>query len=244
MPSYKRLRNGAPVRRRRATFRKRFTRKRFTRGKRGRTLPNYSFHRWVVGLNNVATDVSTGTYDGTTSLLTYTGTSETRLAMSCVFDDLPSKTEFTTLFDSYMITGVMIQIKMLNNPDAPNYINTNTSGNSSNFYPTIWYVADHDDATPITLAAIKEFEKVRHKVLRPNTELNIRLRPTTLTQLYRTVTSTGYVNNQRRQWIDLADTDVPHYGLKFVIDYEGSAPTQAYKFKINVKYFFSCKSVR
>jgi len=246
MPSYKRLRNGAPARRRRATFRKRITRKRFTRGKRGRTLPNYSFHRWVTGLNGVSVNSSTCTYDGTTSILTYTGTTESLAAMNFIFDDLPSKTEFTTLFDSYMITGVMLQIKMINNPDAVYYINSNntSSGNQSNWYPTIWYVTDHDDSTVTSLAALKEYAKVRHKVLRPNSELNIMLRPSTLSQVYRTALTTGYAENRKRQWLDIANTDIPHYGLKFAIDYEGLAPATAYKFKINAKFYFKCRTVR
>jgi hypothetical protein len=160
--------------------------------------------------------------------------------------DLPNVAEFTTLFDQYMITGVMLQIKMVNNPDGEYVINTNPlTGNNASFYPTLWYVADHDDRDTVSLAQIKEFDKVRHKVLRPNTEINIMLRPTTLTQIYRSALTTGYACNFKRQWLDVANTDIPHYGCKCVIDFEGVTPAVLqFDFKINARYFFKCKNVR
>ena len=247
MPVAKRARTSYAPRRRRATFRKRVSRKRFTRSKRMAPLPNYRFHRWVTALSSV--NVSDCTYDLAASVVTQTLTKPTiSFSLSFSMDDLPNKTEFTTLFDSYMITGVMIQIKMLNVPDSiyPTNITPVSGFQLNNFYPTIWYSPDHDDNGTITLAAIKEYAKVRHKVLRPNQELSIMLRPTTLQQIYRSAVTTGYAENRRRQWLDIAATDIPHYGCKFVIDFEGLTPTSSdsFKFKVNAKYFFACKSVR
>lgn len=249
MPSTKRKRSSsrgavAPYRRSSRFRRGRVGRRRYGRSKMGRMMPNYSFHRWVTSLGGV--DVTSCTYDTGTSIIASTAAvANPRFSFSFKLSDVPGLSEFTTLFDSYMITGVMLQIKMINNPDAYSVLNLNSGAQTgSNFYPTIWYVPDHDDASNVTLAQIKEFEKVRHKVLRPNSELNIMLRPTTLTQLYRTSTTTGYAENRRRQWIDIAQNDVPHYGVKCVLDFEGLDPVQEYKFKVNAKYYFRCKNVR
>lgn len=251
MPGVKRTRAGlsvvtAPGRRFARTFRKRVARRKYARTKRGRVSPNYSFHRWITSVAGI--NVTTCSYDIGSSVLSATAANTTS-AFSILFklSDLPNVTEFTTLFDSYMITGVMMQIKMISNPYSAYPVNGSSSSatiNSNNFFPTIWYVADHDDNTTLSLAQIKEYDKVRHKVLRPNQETNIMLRPTTLQQLYRSSVTTGYAENRRRQWLDIGATDIPHYGIKSVIDFEGLTPVGSFEFKINFKYYFKCKNVR
>lgn len=248
---YKRTRSGlsfrtAPGRRTRRTFNKRVSRKRMMRSSRGRTLPNYSFHRWITALPSSNVNVTNCTYDTGSSIIQSAATVATS-SISFIFSlaDIPNPSEFSNLFDAYMITGVMLQIKMINNPTS-NFEPFSSTQTGANFYPTIWYTPDHDDHATVTLPQIKEFERVRHKVLHPNRELNIMLRPTTLTQLYRSTTTTGYSQNRRRQWIDMAQTDVPHYGIKMVFDFEGltSNAGAEYNFKVNAKYYFKTKQVR
>ena len=70
------------------------------------------------------------------------------------------------------------------------------------------------------------------------------LRPTTLTQLYRSSTTTGYSENKKRSWLDMANPDIPHYGFKCVFDFEGLAPAETYRIKVNAKYYFKCKNTR
>lgn len=248
MPLGKRRRSSsrAVSMRRRGTAKRRAYRKRYRQGKRGRMMPNYSFHRWVTDLKSVNIDGCT--YELGTSVLTATAANETvGFAIHFALEDLPNVAEFVNLFDSYMITGVMLQIKMISNPYSAYPVNGSTSSatiNSNNFFPTIWYVADHDDTSTLSLAAIKEYDRVRHKVLRPNAETNIMLRPTTLSQLYRTSVTTGYSENRKRTWLDIAQINVPHYGFKAVIDFEGLDPVGSFTFKINAKYYFRCKNVR
>jgi len=225
--------------------RKKYSSRRQRRVKRG-IMTSYRFHRWITGFAT-GNNGTGNTYDSGTSVITCTAANSTAAFTQWFqFDHIPNYTEFVNLFDSYMITGVMLQIKMIDSPDSINQVNTAPTANfnSNNFYPTIWYVADHDDTNSPTLAAIKEFEKVRHKVLRPNQELNIMLRPTVLQQVYRTSLTTGYSTAGKRQWLDLANVDIPHFGFKSVIDFEGVSPASTFKFKVNAKYFFSCKSVR
>lgn len=249
----KRARSGlyvqtAPGRSMRRNFRKRVTKRKYSRAKRGRVLPNYTFHRWVTTLGGI--NVTDCTYATDTSVLTVTTTkTEPAFSLSFSLDDLPNKTEFTTLFDQYMITGVMLQIKMIPVPESSGPLNVDPTSattyynNNVNWYPTIWYTPDHDDTTNLTLAQIKEYERVRHKVLSPRRETTIMLRPTILTQLYRTSVTTGYGVSGRR-FIDMGQTNVPHYGFKCVIDMEGQPPRRDFTFKINAKYYFRCKNVR
>lgn len=136
MPQVKRSSTGlvkytAPGRRVQRTFRKRVARRSYSRGKRGRVLPNYTFHRWITVLSSP--NVTNCTYDGASSILECTSTNSTcRFSTDFIFGDLPNFGEFTTLFDSYMITGVMFQIKMISNPYSAYPINGTTSSSTIN----------------------------------------------------------------------------------------------------------------
>jgi len=219
------------------------------RRKYGYRIPTHSFHRWISTFQSgtgTLVNVTDCTYDGTDSFITCTSPAKTaQFSLGFQLRDIPNVTEFTSLFDSYMLTGVMLQFKLMDNPDATWQIGgTAGTSNPIGFYPTIWYTSDHDDNNNVPIGNIKEFERVRHKVLYPNRETNIMLRPTTLTQLFLTSTTSALAENRKRQWLDMATTSIPHYGFKSVIDFEGLAPAGNYRIKVNAKYFFKCKSVR
>lgn len=246
MPSVKRKRSSSSSKRVKRS-RKSYTRRRAPiRGMRT-SIQTHSFHRWVTAMPSGSVGVTNCTYNTGTSVLAGTLNQETyEFSLQFPFNAIPNPSEFGSLFDAYKITGVLLTIKMINNPDAGQSLNSTTPANALNFYPSIWYTADHDDAGTVSLAQIKEFEKVRHKVLRPNQEVKIMLRPTTLTQTYRTALTTGYQVNKRSVWLDMAQQDIPHYGFKSVIDMEGLVAnnTQAYYFKVNAKYYFKCRMAR
>lgn len=228
-----------------------------TRTARG-SRPNFMFHRWVVGLPaysslnqgpGVNFNSSQCGYTPAAGIIypTGSGTSASSYDLSVAFcvNDLPNWSEFSALFDQYRLNAVVLQIKMCNNPDATNYPGQ-TTNNFGNFYPTLWYSPDYDDNNIITLSALKEYERVKHKVLHPNRECTIVLRPRTLTTVYNNSSSSGYATNFKNPWLDCANPNIPHYGLKMAIDFEGlaSAITGGFVFKINAKYYFQCKNVR
>jgi len=210
----------------------------------GYRIPTHSFHRWVTSVQNM--NVLNCTYNTSLSLITMnTGQTECAFSISNVLADIPNVAEFTVLFDQYKLTGIKYQIKMVPNPDANYKPGSTTTLNPVNYFPTIWYCADFDDNNTQTIAQIKEFERVKHKVLRPNQELNIFVRPKTLTQQFRTATTTGYAVDFKPHWLDMAQTDIPYYGLKAVVDMEGfSSSTDTMYLKINAKYYFKCKGTR
>jgi len=165
------------------------------------------------------------------------------------FEDITGYSEFTSLYDSYKLTKVVMMIQLITNPDSISPLNTlNTTGafNPSNFYPRWWYVRDYDGGTD-TLATIKERSGVKCFLLRPNKINRIVIKPRVLVQAYAGVSSTGYLVKQSKSlFIDMANTSVPHYGLSSVVDTMGQDPSDSYPFKIRVefKYYFTCKDVR
>lgn len=264
--AYKRKRSGAYVGGRRYVAR----RTRFNRNVRGRirgrtrtargAKPKFLFHRWVSPALPIYNTVLAGpgvnfsaaqcAYSATTGILTNGSTlpqTEWDLSACFSFNDIGNLAEFTALFDQYKLNAVLFQIKMINVPETVDAPNSNVA-NYGNFFPTIWYAPDHDDNLVLTVAQLKEYERVKHKVLRPNKEINILLKPSTLQQVYNSTAVTGYANNFKKPWLDCATPAVPHYGLKFAIDFEGltvqSAGAAAFQFKIQAKYYFGVKNVR
>lgn len=265
---YKRMRPGAYIGGR-AYKRRRVYRTRMSRNVRGRAVgrsrtnrgarPKFLFHRWCnlpvfssvdrgPGLNFAAAQCSYSASTGILTLGSTTAQTEWDCAACFSLNDIPNVAEFTSLFDLYKLNAVLFQIKMTSVPDNINAPNGN-SVNFGNFFPTIWYAPDHDDNNTNTVAQLKEYERVRHKVLRPNKEINIMLRPTTLSGTYNNSTIFGYQANYKKSWLDAAYPAMLHFGLKFAIDFEGlttaaTTAAGAFQFKINCKYYFSCKNTR
>lgn len=243
---FKRRRLLRPKRRFRRAMRRSYGRVRTRRGLR----PKFLFHRYCVAIPTANFNISGGTYNslGSSVLSINSGVQEMSFSSFFTLADLPNVSEFVNLFDLYKINCVVVTLKLTNDPSATSPPNTNTA-NYGNYYPTVWYSPDHDDITAQTVSQLKEYEKVKHRVLRPNQELSIKLRPTTLGQQYRTAVTTGYVANYRKEWLDMSQTDIPHYGLKLAIDCEGIttavvAASQLPQVKVNVKYYISCKNTR
>lgn len=151
--------------------------------------------------------------------------------------------EFSNLFDQYKLTKVVVTLRLVNNPDASAAINL-TSATNANWYPNIWSIVDYDDSADENIDQLKERIGVRNQVLLPNKYLRFVVRPKLLVQTYRTVSSTGYA--PKSMFVDMAGTNIPHYGLKTVVDLGTGAAMGTYPFLIQQerKYFFTCKNVR
>lgn len=183
-------------------------------------------------------------YASTPADYSLTGT-ELDVSETFQFDAIAGYSEFSSLYDRYRITAVQTIVTLLNNPSS--FLKLNGALNEqqqTNWYPKLWYVHDYDDSSTLTLAAMRERANVKSIVIQPNKTYRLMSRPAILTQTYRTSTTTGY-SPKWRQWIDMANANVPHYGLKWILDTQGLDPTDTSPFRLHVeyKYFFTCKDV-
>jgi len=161
------------------------------------------------------------------------------------FDDILGHSEFGAMFDAFKITKCVVKLQLITNPDNSIVLNDGTAQNPTNWFPKFWYIRDYDGGSSDSLAQIKERQGVKYFVLRPNKVYNIAISPMVAVQTYRTTTTTGYA--PKRLFLDMANgTDVPHYGVNYVVDTLGIDPNNSYPFKIRyeVKYYFTCKDVR
>lgn len=193
---------------------------------RADSINEHSFVRWSQTSNNTITNAN------------QCYSAEFKLS------DVVNVTDFSTLYDRYMITRVDVEFQLLSNPDSATSVNTTTAA-GTNFYPRLWYYTDHDDAaTPANLNEVKQVSRARNAVMEPNKVITVTVKPAILNQTYRTVATTGY-SPQWNIWIDMAQTDVPHYGLKWSMDTNSLTPaTPGYTYTTCVKYYFKCKDVR
>jgi len=190
----------------------------------------HSFRRWTNEVrHNVTSTVGQFSYE-------------------CTFDSIRGYTDFTDLYDRYMITCVVMRFRLVNNPNSTWSLNTNPAAQtamSANFYPAMYYCKDYDDSAAETLEQLKERANTKRMILQPNKMYKIVLRPAVTMQTYATATSTGYAPKWK-QWIDMANTSVPHYGLKYVVDCSAQDPadTQPFILERSTQIFFKCKDVR
>ena len=152
-------------------------------------------------------------------------------------------TDFSGLYDSFIITGVQMRIQLISNPNAAYPTNTGSSSataNPTNWFPKIWYVYDNDDSVALSLSQIRERQGVKSVVLQPNKQLTMFVKPCVAVQTYRTGATTGYA--PKRIWLDMATGyNVPHYGFKYVLDANGYDPNDTYPFRIRVEYKYYMK---
>ena len=151
-------------------------------------------------------------------------------------------TDFSSLYDSFIITGVQMRIQLVTNPNSTFVTNPSTTGAPQfcNWYPKIWYVFDNDDSVALSLAQIRERQGVKCKVLEPNKVLSMFVKPCIAVQTYRTSTTTGYA--PKRMYLDMATGyNCPHYGFKYVLDANGLDPSDTNPFRIRVEYKYYLK---
>lgn len=191
-------------------------------------------------------------YASTKTITLAAGTAGIGGAYTFKMDDIINKAEFTALFDQYKITRVELIFKLHSNPYE--WADIQYTGSAMQYapitWPTIYLCNDHDDDNTPTLSELKERPRTKRFILRPNNFLRWSCRPTVLNQLYRTVATTGYAPKWN-QYIDVANTDVPHYATKYFIDYDGftlpaiSANAGAnVTVNVELRYHFTCKDVR
>jgi len=162
------------------------------------------------------------------------------------FGDILNSGEFANLFDRYKIDRIVTTFQLVNNPDAYHYpAGAPLVATSTNFYPKMWYIHDYDDSTAESIVVLKERVGVKCRILQPNKTIKITTKPAIAIQTYKTAIASGY-GPKWGQWIDMTNTDVPHYGLKVAFDTNALDPvdTQPFRVRVENKFYFTCKDVR
>lgn len=145
--------------------------------------------------------------------------------------DLPNYTEFTALFDRYMITKVKAQLLPRGNVSEV----SQQTGVAQNTISNIWSAIDYDDATaPANLATILQYGNNRHR--RTTQTLTNVLAPKILSETYNNGITTAYSPSSKSKWVDCDNPNVQHFGVKVWLDAPPTPLTGTYSGQINCVY--------
>lgn len=131
----------------------------------------------------------------------------TGAAYTFTLSGLPSASDFTALYDQYMIKGVKISL-------IPKH--SEVIASSSVTQGNVHSVIDYDDSnTPPDLDTLLQYQN--YKSTRMNLTHTRYFKPKVLHEIYRSSVSTGYAPKSNT-WLDIAANTIPHYGIKFWFD--------------------------
>lgn len=141
--------------------------------------------------------------------------------------DVPNASEFSNLYDQYKIRGIKWKL-MVRSSDFASGITA----------PKVFTVVDYDDATaPTNLNEILQYQNVKVSQF-GNTHARY-LKPKITPQLGDLSTLIN-MRSVGTGWVDMANTNVPHYGIKGII----TPSSSALAFDLHITYYLAFKSVR
>lgn len=154
--------------------------------------------------------------------------------------DVPSYTEFTSLFDSYRIKGVKYQFVPVFNEAS---VQPTTFATPSDRYglPMINYVIDQDGPllAPTSENQLLEYATCKRMILDKQKSIYIR-NPRVEIAVGTGVTATA-AEGKAGQWIDCSAPNVEHYGLKYWIPEENLSKSVA--IRVYITYYLQFKRV-
>lgn len=156
-------------------------------------------------------------------------------------DDLPNYTEFTNLFDAYRIKGVKLEFVPIYNSHEINE-GPASSVDDRVGMPIMTYVYDQDDATsPAAEDTLLQYATNKRISLSSRRTIYISS-PRTAGLVFKDgINPVGYQETKANQWIDCANADVPHYGLKYFIPEENLS--KILYIRVYATYFVQFKRV-
>lgn len=153
--------------------------------------------------------------------------------------DLPQSTTFASLFDQYRIEKVLLRFKARNNAVA--VFNT-ASPNGA--VPTAAVVKDLDDASALTsLTQYLEYDSMES--FSGEEDMVVEIDPSVTPAVYAGGAFSGYaIEQSSKLWLDIANTSIPHYGVKIGLGGLTATTTSSWVWDITAEYIVSFRNTR
>lgn len=147
-------------------------------------------------------------------------------------NQVPSSSEFTTLFDKYRITTVDLTFT---------YILEGSVSGSTAVWPAMYLFMDDDDAAiPTTKNEVLERMSVQRVSFSPTRQtISVKINPRFVQSRSGVSTNLAPVGT----WIDMSTPAVQHYGVKAWVDYYNAA-LSGVNIAVNGTMHFECNNVR
>ncbi len=161
-----------------------------------------------------------------------TAAAETTGAITFRLSNLGNSASYSAIFDSYRIDKVEVMF-------TPEY-----QGNqlALDIVPQLFIAADFDDATAAGSAVLAQYANMR--VTDSRTSTCITLSPAVLMGVLDSSPAVNASASRQMQWIDFANLNVDHYGVKYAMTAGAGGQTLLQKYHIIARYTFSCINQR
>lgn len=181
------------------------------------------------------------TYTDSTGLTT---SNSLKAATSTVFasvafeiGDLDDFTSLSGAFDQYRIDWVDVFIK----PSSNSY-NGDSNASPNQARPNLYCVVDRDDATqPTSISQLRQYNECLEASSYEGVYFGFK--PSVTPAYYSTGSFVGY-GVEESQWIDVASSTVPHYGLKMAVEPLQATSTDDIIWRVETYLYTSWKSSR
>lgn len=150
-------------------------------------------------------------------------------------NQLTNVASFNTLFDEYRINAVKVSFT-----PAYNFYGTAVTAGTVSM-PVIYTVTDYDSDASLAAGALDQYTNLKYRSFnRTHTHY---LKPKVLNQIFISAGSTGN-NPIRAPWLDMANANVPHYGILGVITASDSSKIAAQLVRVHATFYLQCRYVR
>lgn len=217
-----------PLRKSRRSYKRKYQRyrqkyRRYKRAYRARSGIRRSLKRYVHIARQSATTLVPYSSSGG---LAYYGSAQFQL------NSMLGYSQFTAMFQEYRINCVVYKIQPLwDCVDLGDMTLTNM--------PNIGYCLDYNDANiPTNLDDLQQYANYKETPF--NKTIKIKVWPAISPQIYINGVTSGYTV-KRKQWLRAANSNVPHYGLKFCIF--NIANDYNYKWNVSAKFYVSFRAM-
>lgn len=174
-------------------------------------------------------------------LLNPTNNGTTSVAYAFKLQDVQNVAELTSLYDSYKITKVILHLNW--SPlDVPASTINNDRGNPELYGPILSYLRDYDDDTALTLGEFRERASNKQIRMKPGVQYKIALTPAVAQEIYRAGALPAYAAKWKQR-LDMANDDVPHYGIKLLATYLAGGFDLG-TINIRTQYYITCYNTR
>lgn len=166
-------------------------------------------------------------------------TADTFISKFFTLNEVPNRSEFTSLYDQYRINGV--KITWIPRGNVADIAPTGTAGVFQGQSTGVFSAIDYDDATvPTSINQLNEYQnckmtratQMHSRYLKPR----INLQGTT----NQGTGATGATFNTRG-WLDCTQDNVPHFGVKYAFQ---QSVNYAMTYDLKVDYYLAFKNVR
>ena len=163
-------------------------------------------------------------------------------AFSFQLSDLPNVSEYKALYDQYKITGIKFTAVPRTSMTTQGVVTGTTAPVG---YGQVVTAIDYDDAAnPIAKDTLLEYGSAKFT---PSSKVHSRFfRPKVLNAVWVNIASTGY-SPVKAPWVDQANDNLPHYGLKMWIDppeNSSGGSNSSISYDVYATYYFMCKNTR